>query len=159
MPYPVSEVISKVGYELVPKKDLRRPAITYPWINEVRFRPGRHDVVRVGLAHELGHIALAHPADRPHWCVAQAWQSPFPEERHADAWALDYLLPENEIVDWLSVGSGLALSELARKAMVPLAVARRQLRRLGHEGLIWDDEGAKAEARRHPFFHVPSVGP
>jgi hypothetical protein len=68
------------------------------------------------------------------------------------------LLPENEVVDWLGLGDGLALSELARKGMVPFAVARRQVKRLGHEGLIWDDVGAKAEARGHPFFRAPFAG-
>ena len=158
MPYPTSKLLIEMGLEVSLTPDLRRRAITYPFRNLVRVRADHPAVMRVALAHELGHLGHGHSADRPHWCVVRPGESPIPEEREADAWSLDYLMPAQEIARWIQIGKGLALSELAAKAFVPLADARRQVKRLGCYEHTWDDERDKAAARRHPFFRGVPAG-
>jgi hypothetical protein len=141
MPHPIKGAFNALGFEVLPAKHLppSRPAVTWAAQGIVRFRPGGEEPKRVALAHELGHICLNHAADRPWHCEYRSWASQHPEERDADRWLLDYLLPEEDLIPWIDLGAGLRLTILAQKARVPLAVARRQLKRLDIYGEVWDD--------------------
>jgi hypothetical protein len=138
MPYPTGELLAALGFEYQTDANLRKPAITWRARKLVKFRPGPEDDRRAALGHELGHICLAHPANTPQWCEPKAWQSANPRERQADAWMLDYFLPEREIIPWLAL-RGMRLTRLADLARIPAPVVRRQLKRLGLLCEVWDD--------------------
>ncbi len=138
MPHPTHELLTALGFECEVEPNLRREAITWRARKLVKVRPGQPGFQRAALGHELGHICSAHPADTPQWCEPKAWESVNPLERQADAWMLDYLLPEKELVPWLALPK-MSLRRLAHMGRVPAPVARRQLKRLGLLPHVWDD--------------------
>lgn len=158
MPHPTGALLSALGYEYVSTLHLpeSRPAITWRDRGLVKVRPAREEIKRAALAHELAHICLGHSAAIPWRCEYRAWDSPHREERDADGWLLDYLLPEQELIAWIEVGRGLRLTRVAEMAVVPITVARRQLKRLDLLGSVWDDTTARADHRSHPFFAAAS---
>jgi hypothetical protein len=158
MPHPTVALLTALGYEYACAPNLRRGAVTWHHLNLVKARPARHELQRTAVGHELGHICWAHSGDG-RWCEARAWASQHLEERQADTWMLDYLLPKDELIPWIDLGQGLRLTRLAEMALVPIVVARRQLKRLDLLDGVWDDTGARAEYRRDPFYRAASGSP
>jgi hypothetical protein len=139
LPVPVSEMFRLLEYSLEPKRDLRRPAVSWPDQQVARFRPGREEAVREALAHELGHVCNSHSGSG-RFCGARAWASPDWNEREAHSWAEEFLMPLRLLKPYIiDLGSGMRLSRVAALCRVDPSFARRRLRHADLDGLIWDD--------------------
>jgi IrrE N-terminal-like domain len=139
LPVPVRDLAVELGLQLLANPDLQRAAVSWPDRQLMRFRPAREEDMRVAIAHELGHLCDDHPGSG-RFCSSLPWKSPDRFERTAHLWSEDYLMPPDLLRPWLvDLGSGMRLSRVARLCKVPVAFARRSLRRNGLLGLVWDD--------------------
>jgi hypothetical protein len=144
LPVRVSDLLGGLGYELQANPNLKRPAVSWPNLRVVRYRPGgQRESTRESLAHELGHVCSDHSGTR--FCVAHAWETHDKIEREAHRWAEEFLMPWKLLRPWIvDLGGEIRLSRLAAYCEVTPEFARRRLRRDGFDPSVWDDTTPKA---------------